>query len=83
MICKIEKGFPATYRECQESHFVAKSRTFVNSLVFHPEKLEALLETVPSQCSYCDHPLDDWKHKGAIQYEDAMQILFLATSQIL
>ena len=83
MISKIERGFPATYKECQESNFVAKSRTFVNSLVFLPEKLETVLKTVPSQCSYCDHPLDDWKHKGAIQYELLLSCHIKNESKIL
>ena len=67
VISKIKKGFPVSYKDCQESNFVQNSRTFVNSLVFLPDKLETLLKTVPNQCTHCDHPLDDWRHKGAIQ----------------
>jgi hypothetical protein len=65
VILQIKNGFPSSFKECQESNFVTNSRTFVNSLVLLPEKLEQILQTVPSQCKYCDHKLDDWKHKGA------------------
>ena len=67
VISKIVAGFPKTFKECDESDFAAKSRTFVNSLVFDNDKLELVLNTIQSHCTYCDHPLDDWKHKGATQ----------------
>ena len=67
VISKIASGFPKTFKECEESDFLSNSRTFVNSLVFNEEKLDIVLNTLQSHCSYCDHPLDDWKHKGAIQ----------------
>ena len=67
VIAKITSKFPSTYKECEESNFLSNSRSFVNSLIFSPEKLEAILNTIQSQCTYCDHTLDDWRHKGAIQ----------------
>ena len=68
VISKIESGFPKTYKDCEESNFVPKSRAFVNSLVHNAGKLEAVLNTVPIQCSYCSHPLDDWNHKSPKSY---------------
>ena len=68
VINNIEKGFPKTYKECEESDFVYRSRTFVNSLVQFPDKLETLLDTLPTECSYCSHPLNDWRHKPPKSY---------------
>ena len=65
---RIEKAFPKTYKELEEGNFLSKSRTFVNSLVHQPDKLKALLNNLPSECSYCSHPLDDWRHKHPKSY---------------
>ena len=68
VIAQIKNGFPQSYKDCQESDFVTRSRTFVDSLVVMPEKLEQILQTIPSKCRYCDHPLHDWSHKEAKSY---------------
>ena len=63
VIRRIENSFPKTYKECEEGDFLSTSRTFVNSLVNFPDKLSTILNTLPHECSYCSHPLSDWKHK--------------------
>ena len=68
VICKIEAGFPKNYKECEESDFILNSRKFVNTLLHSPDKLETLLSTLPSVCSYCSLPLEDWKHKNPKSY---------------
>ena len=68
VLSEIKSKFPATMKDCQDSNFVKNSRTFVNSLVQIPEKLEQVLRTVPSQCKYCETPLEDWKHKTPKSY---------------
>ena len=68
VIAQIKNGFPKSYRDCQESDFLTRSRSFVDSLVVMPDKLEQILHTIPDKCRYCDHPLHDWSHKGAKSY---------------
>ena len=68
VIDDIKTKFPANMKDCQQSQFVANSRTFVNSLVHDPEKLNQVLKTVPSHCKHCNSPLEDWKHKTPKSY---------------
>ena len=65
---RVKGGFPHSLKDCQESDYMSRSRSFVSSLVVIPEKLEQILKTVPSQCDYCNLPLIDWIHKGAKSY---------------
>ena len=64
VIAKIKEDFPASFKDCQNSDFVTKSRVFVDSLVSFPGKLDQILKTIPSKCRYCDVLLHNWKHKG-------------------
>ena len=68
VISEIKSKFPATMKDCEESNFVKNSRIFVNSLIEMPEKLEQVLKTVPSQCKYCEIPLNEWRHKTPKSY---------------
>ena len=69
VISSIKSEFPPSFKSCQESDFVANSRTFVESLVPFPGKLHQLLETIRNDCKYCKTQLEDWKHKGNIQHQ--------------
>ena len=64
VISRIKKGFPVSYKDSEESDFVTKSRSFVTSLTDQPGKLDKVLQTVPNVCEYCNHKLDEWKHKA-------------------
>ena len=68
VINEIKNKFPASMKNCQESQFVTNSRTFVNSLMSDPEKLEQALKLVPSHCKHCNCLLEDWKHKTPKSY---------------
>ena len=68
VIDQIKNGFPGTLKECQDSAFVSNSRAFVNSLVMMPDKMQQILQTIASHCKYCDHQLEDWKHKTPKSY---------------
>ena len=66
---RIKNGFPDSLSDIETSDFLTKSRTFVDSLVSLPDKLQHILKTLPDKCSYCDlHPLHDWIHKPAKSY---------------
>lgn len=69
VISSIKSEFPPSFKSCQDSDFVTNSRTFVDSLVALPGKLDHLLETISSNCKYCKTQLEDWKHKANIQYQ--------------
>ena len=83
VIAQIKKDFPATFKDCQNSEFVTKSRNFVDSLVSFPVKLEQILKTIPSNCRYCDILLDDWNHKEAIQYHYFIYTFVSRDSRVL
>ena len=68
VIHQIKTKFPGTLEECQESKFLTNSRTFVESLILLPDKLEQILKTVPSKCKFCDVSLELWKHKTPKSY---------------
>ena len=68
VIDEIRTKFPPTMKDCQDGQFVRNSRTFVNSLVNNPEKLEQVLGTVLSHCKHCNQELKDWKHKTPKSY---------------
>lgn len=64
VLSKVKKNFPQSYKECEESDFLRNSRTFVDSLIHLPEKLEAVLKVVPSICEKCHSSLIEWNYKG-------------------
>ena len=68
VIENIGNGFPSSLKECEESDYLARSRTFLDLLVVFPNKLNQILQTLPSHCKYCHVELYDWKHKGAKSY---------------
>ena len=68
VIDEIRGNFPPNMKECQESQFVKNSRTFVNSLVTDPVKMDQVLQTVPRSCRHCKQDLQDWKHKPPKSY---------------
>ena len=68
VIKEISEKFPRTMEECRKSVYVANSRTFVNSLLQMPGKLDQILKTIPDTCTRCTEPLGEWKHKPPKSY---------------
>jgi hypothetical protein len=68
VVSKIKKFFPSSYKDCEESDFIKNSRTFVDSLIAMPEKLEEVLKVVPRVCEHCGTSLVEWNYKEAVQY---------------
>ena len=60
---KVRQNFPQSYKECEESDFLRNSRTFVDSLILMPEKLQEVLKVVTSICEICQSSLIEWSFK--------------------
>ena len=60
---KIRQNFPSSYKSLMEGEFVKNSRSFVDSILNSPEKLQQVLENLPLNCELCGETLKLWKHK--------------------
>ena len=67
IMSKVRDKFPPSYKCLMESDFLKNSRSFVDSLLSSPNKLEEVLKNVPHKCEFCGDLLKDWKHKGMPQ----------------
>ena len=64
IMSKVRDKFPPSYKCLMKSDFLKNSRSFVDSLLSSPKKLEEVLKNVPHKCEFCGDLLKDWKHKG-------------------
>lgn len=67
-MAKIREKFPPSFKCLREGEFVKNSRSFVDSLLASNEKLQQVLETLPSSCEFCGTPLVNWIFKNPKSY---------------
>lgn len=62
VVSGIKTHFPSTFRSCEDGSFLAKSKTFVDSMI-SSGNIEHVLDCVPSECETCGVKLEDWQRK--------------------
>jgi hypothetical protein len=63
-MAKLREKFPPSFKSLREGDFVKNSRSFVDSLLTSPEKLNQVLGTLSSNCEFCGTLLENWNFKN-------------------
>ena len=58
LMSKVRENFPSSYKSLMEGDFIKNSRSFVDSILSSPEKLQQVLENLPNNCEVCGENLE-------------------------